>query len=263
RPPIPELIRPPIPILSRPWIPELFRPGCRALLAQEFDVGFCWRSILLRGSFGLFAAAFIRFPFPARGSGVCAGPFFAMGAFLAHAFAFELDPVRVMDDAVEDGVGIGGVADEIVPFLDGRLAGDDGGAAAIALLDEFEEGVAGRGVENLQTKIVEDEHLGADQRPNAPCLGHYRTPRSISLVSAAPFSPRCWSTSRLRRSRAGSAACAALVSSSALPKPTATTSPAPEEPSSLPPLTSLSTASFPHSPDAIRAQSDKIWLVRD
>src|SRR5208337_443512 len=157
----PELIRPPIPILSRPWIPELFRPGCRALLAQEFDVGFCWRSILLRGSFGLFAAAFIRFPFPARGSGVCAGPFFAMGAFLAHAFAFELDPVRVMDDAVEDGVGIGGVADEIVPFLDGRLAGDDGGAAAIALLDEFEEVVAGRGVENLQTKIVEDEHLGA------------------------------------------------------------------------------------------------------
>src|SRR5208337_4591007 len=86
--------------------------------------------------------------------------------------------------------------------------------------------------------------------PNAPCLVHYRTPSSISLVSAAPISPRCWSTSRLRRSRAGSAACAALVSSSALPKPTATTSPAPEEPSSLPPLTSLNTASFPHSPDA-------------
>src|SRR5208337_3507075 len=168
RPLIPELTRPPIPILSRPWIPELFRPGCRALLAQEFDVGFGWRSILLRGSFGLFAAAFVRFLFPARGSGVCAGPFFAMSAFLAHAFAFELDPVRVMDDAVEDGVGIGGIADEIVPFLDGRLAGDDGGAAAIALLDEFEEVVAGRGVENLQTKIVEDEHLGADQRPKEP-----------------------------------------------------------------------------------------------
>ena len=39
--------------------------------------------------------------------------------------------------------------------------------------------------------------------PNAPCLVHYRTPSSISLVSAAPISPRCWSTSRLRRSRAG------------------------------------------------------------
>ena len=73
-----------------------------------------------------------------------------------------------MDDAVEDGVGVGRIADKIVPFLDRRLAGDDGGAAAIALLDDFEEVVAGRGVENLQTKIVEDEHLGADQRPEEP-----------------------------------------------------------------------------------------------
>src|SRR5208337_4306530 len=135
-------------ILSRPWIPELFRPGCRALLAQEFDVGFSWRSIPFR----LAAAAFAPDP----------------SLRWAHAFAFELDPVGVMDDAVEDGVGIGGIADEIVPFLDGRLAGDDGGAAAIALLDEFEEVVAGRSVENLQTKIVEDEHLGADQRPKEP-----------------------------------------------------------------------------------------------
>ena len=51
-----------------------------------------------------------------------------MGMFFAHAFVFERDPVRVMDDAVEDGLGVGGITDEIVLFLEGRLAGDDGGA---------------------------------------------------------------------------------------------------------------------------------------
>ena len=44
-----------------------------------------------------------------------------------------------MDDAVEDGVGIGGIANKIVPFLDARLAVDDAEMAAIALLDDCEE----------------------------------------------------------------------------------------------------------------------------
>jgi hypothetical protein len=33
----------------------------------------------------------------------------------------------VVDQAVEDGIGIGGVADQRVPLIDGELAGDDGG----------------------------------------------------------------------------------------------------------------------------------------
>ena len=105
-----------------------------------------------------------RFPFPARelAAGVCR--FFAMGEVLAHAFAFEFDPMSVVNDAIEDGVGVGGIADEIVPFLDGRLAREDCGPAAIALLDNFKEVVTSRGVENLQAKIVQDQHLGARQR---------------------------------------------------------------------------------------------------
>jgi hypothetical protein len=78
------------------------------LLAIEFDVGFGWRSILL-GS--LFAAASVRFPFPAHCLTVYVLPFFAAAAFLAHAFALQRDPVRVVDDAIEDGVGIGGIAE--------------------------------------------------------------------------------------------------------------------------------------------------------
>jgi hypothetical protein len=35
--------------------------------------------------------------------------------------------VGVVKEAVEDGVGSGGIADFRVPFVDGQLAGDDNG----------------------------------------------------------------------------------------------------------------------------------------
>ncbi len=38
-----------------------------------------------------------------------------------------------MDQAIEHGVGIGGIADQRVPLIDRELAGDDGGAAAVAV----------------------------------------------------------------------------------------------------------------------------------
>ena len=55
------------------------------------------------------------------------------GARLSHALAGEFDAMGVMNEAVEDGVGIGWITDDIVPAVDGKLACDDGGAAAIAL----------------------------------------------------------------------------------------------------------------------------------
>jgi hypothetical protein len=44
-----------------------------------------------------------------------------------------------VDDAIEDRVGDGRIADQVVPAVDRDLAGDDGGAAAVALLDDLEE----------------------------------------------------------------------------------------------------------------------------
>jgi hypothetical protein len=43
-----------------------------------------------------------------------------------HGLAVEVKTVGVVDDAVEDGVGVGGVSDEGVPVGDGDLAGDEG-----------------------------------------------------------------------------------------------------------------------------------------
>jgi hypothetical protein len=73
--------------------------------------------------------------------------------------AGEIDPVRVVDEAIEDGVGIGGIADQLVPLVDGDLTGDDRRASSIALFEDFEEIVASGGVERLETPIIEDEQL--------------------------------------------------------------------------------------------------------
>jgi hypothetical protein len=67
----------------------------------------------------------------------------------------------VVDDAVENGVGVGRVADDLVPFVDRDLAGEDGRAAAVAFFEDFVEVAAGAGVERIETPIVQDEELGA------------------------------------------------------------------------------------------------------
>ena len=48
------------------------------------------------------------------------------GVLLSHAFSGELKAVSVVNDAVQDRVAEGGVADDVVPMFDGDLAGDDG-----------------------------------------------------------------------------------------------------------------------------------------
>jgi hypothetical protein len=44
---------------------------------------------------------------------------------LAQALAREFDAVGVVNDAVEDGVGERGNANQVVPAVDGNLTGDD------------------------------------------------------------------------------------------------------------------------------------------
>ena len=58
---------------------------------------------------------------------------------LAQTVALELQAMRVVDDAVEDGVGKGGSADHIVPAVDWELTGDQGSAAAVAFFGDLEQ----------------------------------------------------------------------------------------------------------------------------
>ena len=69
----------------------------------------------------------------------------------------------VVNEAVEDGVGVSRVANEGVPFVDWDLAGEDGRAAPIAFLEDLVEVTTGTGVERFEAPIVEDEELDAGE----------------------------------------------------------------------------------------------------
>jgi hypothetical protein len=69
--------------------------------------------------------------------------------------AGEIDPLRVVNDAIENGVSVGGIADQLVPFVDRDLAGDDRRSPTVAFFEDFEEVVAGGGIERLKTPIIE------------------------------------------------------------------------------------------------------------
>ena len=48
------------------------------------------------------------------------------------------------------------LADQLVPFVDRNLAGDDCRSPTVAFFEDFEEVVAGGGIERLKTPIIED-----------------------------------------------------------------------------------------------------------
>ena len=78
--------------------------------------------------------------------------------------AGEIDPLRVVNDAIENGVSVGRIADQLMPFVHRDLAGDDRRSPTVAFFEDFEEVVAGSGIERLKTPIIEDEELHAAER---------------------------------------------------------------------------------------------------
>ena len=56
---------------------------------------------------------------------------------LSHRRTLNLHLVSLVDDPVEDGIRERGVADLVVPMLDGELADDDRGAPLVAILDDL------------------------------------------------------------------------------------------------------------------------------
>ena len=67
----------------------------------------------------------------------------------------------VVDEPIQDGVGVGRIADDFMPALDRELRGHHRGSAPITFLEDFEEVMPGGGVEGLQSPIVEDQKVSA------------------------------------------------------------------------------------------------------
>src|SRR5436305_13110194 len=93
-----------------------------------------------------------------------------LGSSFSHAFSRELKSVGVVHEAVEVSVGERRVADDVVPALDGDLAGDDRGCAPMAIFDDLEQFAALGGDEDGQATLVEYEQLDAPERLQEPTV---------------------------------------------------------------------------------------------
>jgi hypothetical protein len=76
-----------------------------------------------------------------------------------------------VDQPVEDGVRQSGVGDAAVPFGHRDLSDDDSGAAAVAVIQDFQQ-VSGLGArEGVSEPVIADEQRGAGQRPQQLGIG--------------------------------------------------------------------------------------------
>ena len=89
-----------------------------------------------------------------------AAPLDADAARPVRLHPLELEPVGVVDEPVEDGVGEGGGAGQLMPLGQGELAGDEGGARGLSVLEEVASVV---GVELGEPEAVEDEEAGVGE----------------------------------------------------------------------------------------------------
>jgi hypothetical protein len=83
----------------------------------------------------------------------------ALGSDLSHAVSLEGEAVSVVDEPIKDGICDGRVGDDLVPIFDWHLAGDDGGSALVAIIDDFEKIATLLAGERGEAPIIEDEQI--------------------------------------------------------------------------------------------------------
>src|SRR3954453_13707864 len=91
-----------------------------------------------------------------------------LGGYFSEALALEREPVSVVNQAIENGIGKGRIADDLVPMFDRKLAGPHGRAAAVPILHDFQEVAALLGGHWSKSPIIEDEKLDASQALEEP-----------------------------------------------------------------------------------------------
>ena len=67
----------------------------------------------------------------------------------------------VVHEPVQDGVGDGGIGDHLMPALDRELAGHDGAAASMSIVDDLEEVAALIRCQVGEAPVIEDQQLDA------------------------------------------------------------------------------------------------------
>jgi len=67
--------------------------------------------------------------------------------------------MSVVDQPVQDGIGQGGVADGGMPVFDGQLAGHDGRARSVAVVEHLKQVAPVGIVEHGQSPVVNHERV--------------------------------------------------------------------------------------------------------
>ena len=77
----------------------------------------------------------------------------------AQGLAFQFQPVRTVQQAVEDGIDDGGFTEIFVPVRHGQLTGDQGCPLADAIIDDFQQVTDIFSIHGDQTTIVEEQEI--------------------------------------------------------------------------------------------------------
>jgi transposase len=113
--------------------------------------------------------------------------FGTLGRDLSHAVSLEGEAVGVVDEAVEDGVGDGGVGDDLMPMLDRHLTGNDGRSALVAVIVDLMEIATLVAGERGETTVVEDEQVDPRQHLKEPCLVASEVAREAGIHTSELF----------------------------------------------------------------------------
>ena len=81
----------------------------------------------------------------------------------AQGLPVELEAIGVVHDAVQDGIGEGGLADDLVPGADRELAGDQGRSVGVAVLEDLQQVATLIWAEAVRSPVVEDQEVGSSE----------------------------------------------------------------------------------------------------
>lgn len=110
----------------------------------------------------------------------------------------------IVNQAVADGIGVGGVGDVLVPPLLRDLAGDDRGASAITILEHLEKIAPLRVGDRCHRPVIEDQdvdlgELGEDAGVGAVGASECEfgeEPGGAAIDGAMPLRQACWASAQ-------------------------------------------------------------------
>jgi hypothetical protein len=86
------------------------------------------------------------------------------GVGFAPGSPLEIEPVGVVDEAIQNGVSDGWVGEAGMPLCDRHLSNDQGGGSAIAIIHDFEQVLGLAAGEGIAQPVIEDQELHSGER---------------------------------------------------------------------------------------------------